>query len=70
MTSNEKSAEKVLILPQEEGAKTIKNNAYYEKEELVHIAIREGVTKIGEKAFSGCPNLVSVKLPNTVKKIA
>ncbi len=69
MTSNEKSAEKVLILPQEEGAKTIKNNAYYEKEELVHIAIREGVTKIGEKAFSGCPNLVSVKLPNTVKKI-
>lgn len=69
MTSNEKSVENVIILPQEEGANAIKKKAYYQNEELVNIVIREGVTKIGEDAFFRCPNLVSVKLPSTLKKI-
>ena len=39
MTSNEKSVENVIILPQEEGANAIKKKAYYQNEELVNIGI-------------------------------
>ena len=33
------------------------------------IIIKEGVTSIGEYAFNGCENLVSIVIPNSVKSI-
>lgn len=38
-------------------------------DDITQVVIEEGVTTIGEKAFDGCVNLESVKLPNSLTEI-
>jgi hypothetical protein len=37
-----------------EGETTIADNAYQGRQDLVNVIIRDGVTSIGDTAFSGC----------------
>ena len=39
------------------------------KNSIKKVIIKEGVTSIGESAFSGCENIASVKIPNGVTRI-
>lgn len=42
----------------------------FEKSDIEHISIPEGITKIGASAFKGCDKLTDVELPSTLKKIS
>lgn len=48
--------------------KTVPNGIFSRNLNLKNIDIPDGVEKIGQSAFSGCP-LESINIPNTVKKI-
>jgi len=39
------------------------------KESITALVIKDGVTSIGERAFSGCKNLLSAQLPASLKEI-
>jgi hypothetical protein len=43
--------------------------AFYEKDNLVSVAIPEGVTNVGDYAFFACENLVGVSVPASVASI-
>lgn len=47
----------------------IDNRAFYGYESLPEIIVPEGVTSIGEYAFSGCKAAKSINIPTTLKKI-
>lgn len=47
----------------------VKYNAYKDRTDIGKVVINRGVTEIGEGAFSGCTNLRSVTLPDTLKKV-
>ena len=47
----------------------IKEYCFSDFDSIETVEIKEGVTKIGNGAFTGCKNLTTVKLPNTLKEI-
>ena len=52
------------------GKEGIPDHCCLVKENLNTIVIKEGVTGIGNGAFSGCSKLVSIKLPSTIHFVA
>jgi hypothetical protein len=58
----------VVTLP-ELGETTIGYDAYRNREDLIHVVIRDGVTAIDYGAFSYCLNLESVVIPDSVTEI-
>lgn len=49
--------------------KAIGKEAFRNKTTITKLIIPRGVTEIGDGAFQGCRNMVSVTLPDTLKKI-
>lgn len=43
--------------------------AYYERSEIIHVIISDGVTSIGNRAFSDCTSLTTIDIPSTVTSI-
>ena len=59
---------KTVVLPK--GLKVIGRLAFFEMQNLKSINLSDTkVTKICDHAFSGCPKLTEIKLPNTLKTI-
>ena len=61
-----------LIIPSKYNdlpVKAIDAYAFYERTELTSIEIREGITKIGNFAFSKCTNVKSLKTPDSITDI-
>lgn len=51
------------------GGSYIRNNAFYDCENLVSVTIPETVTAIGDSAFYGCSKLQSIVIPDSVESI-
>ena len=47
----------------------IQERAFFDCSSLNHVVLLEGVTAIGENAFSNCRSLSDVKLPSTLKEL-
>ena len=53
------------------GSGDISDDAFNKvKTKVITAVIEDGITTIGSKAFSGCSNMTSVSLPNTLKTIS
>ena len=48
---------------------SIGTNSPWDLEDIKHVVVQDGVTSIGYCAFSGHPELLSVRLPDTVTQI-
>lgn len=42
---------------------------YENDSSLVYVVIPDGLTSIGDGAFSGCENLISIEIPNSLTTI-
>lgn len=51
------------------GCTSIRNFAFYNKDNLISITIPDSVVSIGEFAFNGCNNLTGITLPDTITSI-
>ena len=47
----------------------IRAEVFKDDKELTSIVVPDGVTEIGERAFSGCSNLTSITIPNSITSI-
>ena len=60
-------AKSTLVIPG--NVRTVPKQTYFNREDLVDVVIEEGVIAIEDYAFSGCSNLKSIKLPNSLTEI-
>lgn len=64
--------DEIVVIPSElNGTKVTKiaRNAFYSKEGLRKVVIKEGITSIGEMAFRYCSDLKEIELPSTLTQI-
>lgn len=60
---------RLIIDPAELENGRIPEGAYAQDEDLTEVVLPEGVLDIGEVAFYGCPNLRTVRFPDSLKTI-
>ena len=65
--SMRKNENRLRLVPQTEGEIGFKE--FWDREDLVDVALPRNVTSIGLLAFVGCTNLRSVTFPKALKKI-
>ena len=60
-----------LVLPESIEGSTYKiyHHAFWDREDLTSIVMTDGVTEIGDSAFSGCRGLTSIVIPDSVTLI-
>ena len=58
-----------VIIPDNLGIKTIKDNLFYKRDDITEIIFNEGLETIGYAACAYMPNLERVELPSTITKI-
>lgn len=51
------------------GSKPVRANQYYQRKSLESVILGEGITSIGDYAFSYCTKLTNIILPSTIKSI-
>lgn len=64
-----KGSEDIVVVPSEVGKNRvleIEEKAFYKNTDIKEVTISEGIEIIGDNAFSGCKNLMKIKIPGTI----